>query len=79
MPSQLLSNSIHYEWVEDVRPQYSRAAVVNISWEPPEGAEFINSYEILFFSQTEECGGERVVINFVGIGRVSPTLEGYLP
>lgn len=70
MPAQLPPNGIRYEWVEDTRQGYEGTAVVNITWEPQEGYEFISSYKIILFSQTEECGGQMKMLSFVGIGKV---------
>lgn len=69
-PAQLPYNGIQYEWVEDTRPGYERTAVVNITWEPPEGYEYIYSYHLVMFSQTDECGGQIRMMRFMGIGNV---------
>ena len=70
MPTQLPYNGIQYEWVEDQRPGFEGTAVVNITWEPQEGSEFITSYEITVFSQPATCGVELAPINYVNIAKV---------
>ena len=69
MPSQLPSAAIDYEWTEFSTPGQ---AVVNITWDPPQWSEFITSYDIIIFSQSEECGGLQKLINFMNIWKVSP-------
>ena len=70
LPSQLSPSDFQYEWYEDMRPDYKGLAVVNISWERPEGHEFISNYSITLFSQSDECGGEQRLMYFVGINKV---------
>ena len=69
-PTQLPRNSLQYEWEEDTRPDYEGLAIVNMTWERQEGYEYISSYEISVFSQTDECGGEMILLRFDGIGKV---------
>lgn len=69
-PAQLPYNGIQYEWIEDTRLGYEKTAVVNITWEPPEGYQYISSYDLVMFSQTDECGGHIRMMSFMGIGNV---------
>ena len=68
MPSQLPSAAVDYEWTEHTREGF---AVVNITWDPPNWSEFIGSYNITIFSQSDGCGGHQKMIHFINIGRVS--------
>ena len=75
MPSQLPSAAIDYAWSEYTTPGL---AVVNMTWDPPQWSEFITSYNITMFSQSDECGGHQRMVDFFNISRVSPMLLYYL-
>ena len=46
----VLPSSIHIQWYEDIRPEFERNAVINITWDRPNGYEYINDYTIMFYS-----------------------------
>lgn len=48
---------LQFEYLEDLRDDFRGHAVVNISWKPPHGIEFLSHYEFIIVASSLSCGG----------------------
>jgi hypothetical protein len=79
-PGQVDHNTITTSFREDFRENYIGHAIVTFSWTLPENATFISNYRLTVFSQTMECGGQRVNHEYcVDKDSTSVTIAAYTP